>query len=114
MKGIVERDLNIIPEICACPLPGSPSSPRECIEDVSEPGVPEEVIVTGWPVTGRITWAEFGMAHLVVLGFLRRVTEYLVRLIDLLELIFSFLAPLVQVRVKFPRKVTECFLEIIR
>ena len=114
VECIGERNINIVPEIRTGPSPGPPGSRGVRVEYIAEPEIPEQVVVTGGLVTGRVTRFEFNMANLVVLVFFLGVSEDLVRFIDFLELFFCVLTAFVEVRMVFPCKVPERFLEIVR
>ena len=113
IKCIGKGDLKVIPEVCTCPSPGPPGSPGKCIKDIAQSKVPEEVVITGRFIAGRIPGPELRMSHLVILGFFLGVAQDLVGLVDLFKFLFRILAALVQVRVIFPCKVTERLFQII-
>ena len=53
IEGIGERDLDDHTGGRPRPLPGLPGSPGKCIKDIAQTKVPEQVVVTGWPVAGQ-------------------------------------------------------------
>ena len=72
--------------------PASTSCPAgtgiECIEDVPQPEIPEQVFVAGWPVVGSVPRPEGGRSDIIVLGLFLGIAEHLVGLINFLELLF--------------------------